>query len=95
MSQRLVYKAYDIWIKACCVIFLQDLIEELRAQFMKKKNQIACMLEKTSEVRRMKDELHQTLALVGQEFVHSFKKKKKKKKSERKNSFLIFSSRVP
>lgn len=30
----------------------------------KKKAQIACMMENTSEVRRMKDELQQTLSLV-------------------------------
>nr|XP_048325795.1 structural maintenance of chromosomes protein 6B isoform X2 [Ziziphus jujuba var. spinosa] len=44
-----------------------DLVEELRAHFTKKKNQIASMMEKTSEVRRMKDELQQTLALATKE----------------------------
>ncbi|KAF3433163.1 hypothetical protein FNV43_RR24265 [Rhamnella rubrinervis] len=43
------------------------LVEELRAHFTKKKTQIACMMEKTSELRRMKDELQQTLASATKE----------------------------
>ena len=39
-------------------------MEELRDHLTKKKAQIECMMEKTSAVRRMKDELQQSLALV-------------------------------
>jgi hypothetical protein len=43
-------------------------VEELREHISKKKAQIASMMEKTSEVRRMKEELQQTLSLVTSNF---------------------------
>ncbi|KAI8564575.1 hypothetical protein RHMOL_Rhmol03G0191100 [Rhododendron molle] len=42
-------------------------IEELRGHLTKKKAQIASMMERTSEVRRMKDELQQSLSLATKE----------------------------
>lgn len=39
-------------------------MEELRDRLAKKKAQIACVMERTSEVRKMKDELQQSLSLV-------------------------------
>lgn len=42
-------------------------MEELRDHLAKKKAQIACMMERTSEVRRMKDELQQSLSLATKE----------------------------
>ncbi|PSS33185.1 Structural maintenance of chromosomes protein like [Actinidia chinensis var. chinensis] len=42
-------------------------MEELRDHLTKKKAQIECMMEKTSAVRRMKDELQQSLALARKE----------------------------
>ena len=39
-------------------------MEELRECLTKKKTQIACMMEKTTEVRRMKEDLQQRLSLV-------------------------------
>ncbi|GMP24030.1 hypothetical protein CsSME_00001432 [Camellia sinensis var. sinensis] len=42
-------------------------MEELRDHLTKKKAQIACMMERTSEVRRMKDELRQSLSLATKE----------------------------
>ncbi|XP_062153767.1 structural maintenance of chromosomes protein 6B-like isoform X1 [Alnus glutinosa] len=44
-----------------------NVVEELRERISKKKAQIASMMEKTSEVRRMKDELQQTLSLATKE----------------------------
>lgn len=44
-------------------------MEKLRQCFTLKKSEIASMVEKTAEVRRMKDELQQTLALVCSKFV--------------------------
>lgn len=57
------------------ILFSQNVMEELRERISKKKAQIACMMEKTSEVRRMKDELQQTLSLVSSSFnIYSFHK---------------------
>ncbi|KAK4570872.1 hypothetical protein RGQ29_029649 [Quercus rubra] len=44
-----------------------SVVEELMERISKKKAQIACMMENTSEVRRMKDELQQTLSLATKE----------------------------
>lgn len=43
-------------------------MEELNDQLTKKKAQIAHMMEKTSEVRKMTDELKQSLSLVFVQF---------------------------
>lgn len=43
------------------------LAEKLRERFIEKKTQIASMMERTSEVRRMKDELQGTLSLATRE----------------------------
>jgi cell shape-determining protein MreC len=57
------------------ILFSQNVVEELRERISKKKAQIASMMEKTSEVRRMKDELQQTLSLVSSNFnIYSFHK---------------------
>ncbi|XP_022942167.1 structural maintenance of chromosomes protein 6B-like isoform X2 [Cucurbita moschata] len=45
----------------------QGLAEKLRERFIEKKAQIASMMEKTSEVRRLKDELQETLSLATRE----------------------------
>lgn len=42
-------------------------MEELRECLTKKKTQIACMMEKTTEVRRMKEDLQQRLSLATKE----------------------------
>lgn len=42
-------------------------MEELREFLTKKKTQIACMMEKTTEVRRMKEDLQQRLSLATKE----------------------------
>ncbi|PON53147.1 Structural maintenance of chromosomes protein [Trema orientale] len=42
-------------------------VEELRQHFAEKKTRIASMMEKTSEVRKMQDELQQTLSLATKE----------------------------
>ncbi|XP_059666932.1 structural maintenance of chromosomes protein 6B [Cornus florida] len=42
-------------------------VEELRDHLAKKKAQIECMMERTTEVRRMKDELQQSLSLATKE----------------------------
>lgn len=65
---------YNIFY-ACWYNFSQNVVEELREHISKKKAQIASMMEKTSEVRRMKDELQQTLSLVTSIFnIYSFHK---------------------
>uniref|UniRef100_A0A9I9DEZ5 RecF/RecN/SMC N-terminal domain-containing protein n=1 Tax=Cucumis melo TaxID=3656 RepID=A0A9I9DEZ5_CUCME len=43
------------------------LAEKLRERYIEKKTQIASMMERTSEVRRMKDELQETLTLATRE----------------------------
>lgn len=44
--------------------WLQHKMEELSDQLAKKKNQISNMMERTSEVRRMKEDLKQSLSIV-------------------------------
>ncbi|KAG6659254.1 structural maintenance of chromosomes protein 6B-like isoform X1 [Carya illinoinensis] len=44
-----------------------SVLEELKERISKKKAQIACMMEKTTEVRRMKDELQQMLSMATKE----------------------------
>ena len=69
---------YVIALCMCIDIYwlLQSVVEELMERISKKKAQIACMMENTSEVRRMKDELQQTLSLVSWNFdIYSFWKR--------------------
>ncbi|KAL5744271.1 hypothetical protein ACOSQ2_027387 [Xanthoceras sorbifolium] len=47
--------------------FRQRALEKLRGRFMEKKAQIAVMLEKTSEVKRRKDELNHFISLATKE----------------------------
>lgn len=46
------------------IAWLQHKMEELNNQLTEKKNQISNMMERTSEVRRMKDDLNQSLSMV-------------------------------
>ncbi|KAF9602404.1 hypothetical protein IFM89_027533 [Coptis chinensis] len=48
-------------------IIEKDLVEELKGRLLKKKAQISSMMEKTSEVRRLKEELHQNLSMATKE----------------------------
>ena len=45
-------------------LFMQVKAEELKGLLLNKKAHIRSLMEKTSEVRRMKDELQQNLTLV-------------------------------
>lgn len=45
-------------------LHLQVKVDELKGLFLSKKAHIKSLMEKTSEVRRMKDELQQNLSLV-------------------------------
>ncbi|KAK1578542.1 hypothetical protein Q3G72_031095 [Acer saccharum] len=47
--------------------FKQRTLEKLRDRFMEKKAQIAVMVEKTSEVKRRKDELNHSISLASKE----------------------------
>lgn len=47
-----------------CIAWLQHKMEELNDQLKEKKNQISNMMERTSEVRRMKEDLKQNLHMV-------------------------------
>ncbi|KAH9647778.1 Structural maintenance of chromosomes protein 6B [Citrus sinensis] len=69
-SRHFVSLYYVSEILVCFNTFLFEVVsilESLRDCFMKKKAEIAVMVEKTSEVRRRKDELQQSISLATKE----------------------------
>ena len=46
------------------IFIVQDKLEELKSLLQNKKNEISSLMEKTSEVRRMQDELQESLSVV-------------------------------
>lgn len=47
-----------------CLLYLQRTLEKLRDRLAEKKAEIAVMVEKTSEIKRRKDELNHHISLV-------------------------------